>query len=143
MFLHLSVILFTVEVSTTHPLAKCMLGYGQQADSTHPTGMHSRSGVKLRTIYEIKGVSYTDSLTHTKKTLWETNSCQSLCFKVHLLIIKVSRKRVLYFPYPVSKMALTSEKHSSIIYLFPSQRNYCLGSIFLSSIYNDLLLQTN
>ena len=23
------------------PLAQCMLGYGQQADGTHPTGMHS------------------------------------------------------------------------------------------------------
>ena len=119
MFLHLSVILFTGEVSTTHPLAKCMLGYGQQADSTHLTGMHSCSGVKLRTIYEIKGVSYTDSLTCTKKTLWETNSCQSLCFKVHFLIIKVSRKRVLYFPYPVSKMALTSENIRVSFIYFP------------------------
>ena len=25
----------------THPPAQCMLGYGKQAGSTHPTGMHS------------------------------------------------------------------------------------------------------
>ena len=27
----------------TPPPAQCMLGYGQQADGTHPTGMHSCS----------------------------------------------------------------------------------------------------
>ena len=66
MFLHLSVILSTGRrVSATHPwantlhrqtppwadtsllagvhtlTAQCMLGYGQQAGGTHPTGMHS------------------------------------------------------------------------------------------------------
>ena len=25
----------------THPPAQCLLGYGQQAGGTHPTGMHS------------------------------------------------------------------------------------------------------
>ena len=52
MFLHLSVILFRGGVYHTPPLgrqppgeatlpAQCMLGYGQQAGGTHPTGMHS------------------------------------------------------------------------------------------------------
>ena len=61
MFLHLSVILFTEGVSATHTHtqedttptpqadtppdrhlpAQCMLGYGQQAGGTHPTGMQS------------------------------------------------------------------------------------------------------
>ena len=62
MFLHLSVILSTRRVSTSGPRgspwvdtlppradtpprqtppAQCMLGYGQQAGGTHPTGMHS------------------------------------------------------------------------------------------------------
>ena len=29
--------------SDRHPPAQCMLGYGQQADGTHPTGMQSCS----------------------------------------------------------------------------------------------------
>ena len=53
MFLHLSVILFTgrgvchtspwadTTLGRHHPLAQCMLGYGQQAGGTHPTEMHS------------------------------------------------------------------------------------------------------
>ena len=49
MFLHLSVILFmggsasphTHTRANTPPPAQCMLGYGQQTGSTHPTGMQS------------------------------------------------------------------------------------------------------
>ena len=61
-FLHLSVILFTGGVpGQVHPLGRytllagtppgryiprqCMLGYGQQAGGTHPTGMHSCFGI--------------------------------------------------------------------------------------------------
>ena len=32
----------------TPPPAQCMLGYGREAGGTHPTGMHSCSGVNLK-----------------------------------------------------------------------------------------------
>ena len=35
----------------THTLVECMLGYGQQAGSTHPTGMHSCSLSKFSAIH--------------------------------------------------------------------------------------------
>ena len=46
MFLHLSVIFHggvchTSPGQTSPPPAQCMLGYGQQAGSLHPTGIHS------------------------------------------------------------------------------------------------------
>ena len=78
MFLHLSVILFGGGVSATdrhprqtppwedtplcpvhagiQPPAQCMLGYGQQAGDTHPTGIHS-CGVYIRIVTKVSLMS--------------------------------------------------------------------------------------
>ena len=83
MFLHLSVILFTGGISHTFPgrhpspqadtapSVQCMLGYGQQAGGTHPTGMQccfkSKSDNRLlKNNNHYKNASQVMNFTHSK-----------------------------------------------------------------------------
>ena len=56
----------------THPPAHCMLGYGQQAGGTHPTGMHS-CFINRLTDLTLRKITFskvgTESMTDSNKCL--------------------------------------------------------------------------